>query len=933
MDRAREPEAERAPARTSAWLIPLAVIVAGGAVLRLLWLHAAPPALHFDEAVYGLMARMIGRGNWPVFFHTYTGREPLYMYCLAGVFRLMGSTAVALRLTSALIGLVTIPLLFALCRELFSTRVGLLAAAAMAVNYWHLSLSRNGYPNVLIPPIECAAMLFLWRGYRDGRWAAAALGGALVGLVLYTYLAARLFPVTLVLFFLYTLAVDRRRFFSRLGLLLLACAVALIVFAPLGYHFYRNPADFYERASQVLVFESTDDPLAAARLMGSNLLQNLRGLFWQGDPRWLFNLPGKPALTPALALFGLIGLGAVVQQWRRPEYALLPIWILGMCLPAVLTYDAMPQSQRISGILPALFALVAVGLDRVVSLLQRRMAAGWQRVPIILVAALLALEGVQAGMLYFGVWAREPLNYYRFHGPYAALARHAAPRLEAGDTVVVIAEHYRHPTALFEAPIVGDAIWLVADRTVVVPARDAGQVLYYWPQDPFRELPFVSEVLLPLVEPVATILDPQGDPAVAVYRLAAPEQALATNAPAVASIGEIDVLGWEAPRSARRDEPLLVTIRWRVRETTVEGRTFSVHLVDERGHLWSQHTDLGFMPEQWRPGDLVWQQFAIPLPEGIPAGRYDLRFLVSDANASPFAVMAQGRAAGSYLALDTVTLTSEGAHIEPISLAGVDFGALRLVDSTRFEGQQIETPHLTIEATWQALQQPGADYAVQLELLAQDGSCAQSAMLPLAYEYATAGWLPGEVVRARYELDLPDLPEGSYRVRLTVPGLPGAAELGAFRSPGMLRRYEAPPLAHRVEAQVGSDVRLLGYEMAQEPPLAGETWSVTLYWQALRAPQGNAKVFVHLVDEAGQIRAQDDCAPAGWARPTSGWAAGEVVADTHTLALPQDLAPGQYRLYAGMYDEETWERWPAVDRAGRPLPDGRVPLTTLRVAP
>ncbi len=917
---------------SKSWLLPLIASVIVGAVLRVVWLNNAPPALHFDEAVYGLMARMIGPGYLPVFFHTYTGREPLYMYCMAGVFRLLGSSAMTLRLTSALIGIATIPLLFLLCRELFSTRVGLLAAAVMAVNYWHLSMSRNGYPNILIPPIECLAMTFLWRGYRNRHWAEAALGGAFVGLVLYTYLAARLFPVTLVLFFLYVLLVDTRRFISRFVLLLVAAAVALIVFAPLGYHFYRNPADFYERASQVLVFETTTDPLQAARLMGRNLGQNLQGLFWRGDPRWLFNLPGKPALPPTLAAFALIGLVTVARHWREPQYGLLPIWLLGMGLPAVLTYDAMPQSQRISGIIPALFALVALGLDRTLVLLQRHMAERWRAIPAVLVVLLLGLEGLQAGWTYLGVWAREPLNYYRFHGPYAALARHATPRLEAEDTVVVIAEHYQHPTALFTSPAMRDALWLVADRTVVIPARERGQVLYYWPRDPFRSQPFIEETLLPLVEPAATILDPQGEPAVGVYRLRESAWDAAQEEAAVASLGEVDVLGWEAPATAPRHEPLLVTVRWRVRQGTAEGRTFSVHLVDEQGHLWSQHTDLGFMPEQWRPGDVVLQQFALPLPQGIPAGSYHLRFLVSDARPSPFPVLVGGQATGAYLPLGKVVLTSEGPYVPSTPLAGVDLGStLRLVEYPQLSDQPLETPQLVLEARWQALRQPEADYRVRFELVAVDGALVHSALVPLAYQYSTAHWRPGEVVQARYELELPELPEGSYHLRLAVPGLAGEVDLGTVYSPGRLRRYQPPDMQYEVHARLGQEVLLLGYDLPDPAPVAGASLNVTLYWQALTAIESNAKVFVHLVDADGQIRAQDDSVPAGWARPTSGWSEGEVVVDAHTLALPGDLAAGEYALYAGMYDEATWERWPAQDRDGQPLPDGRVPLGRLSI--
>jgi len=295
-----------------------------------------PTGLHFDEAVYGLMALDIYHGHFPVFFPAYTGREPLYMYFMASVFRLVGVGALGIRLTSALIGIATISLTFLLFCEMFSHQIGVIAAALNAISYWHLTVSRNGYPNILIPPLECLALYFLWRGYRDGRKVLMVLGGAFVGGILYTYLAARLFPVTVAAFFLYTLLVDRKRFLCRLKSLLLAALVALLVFAPLGSHFLAHPHDFWERADQVLApRHMTLGELP--HLIADNVVRTWGGFFIWGDPRWHYNLPGKPIFDPILAFFFALGLLIAICNWRKPEYALLPIWVMGMCLPAVLT--------------------------------------------------------------------------------------------------------------------------------------------------------------------------------------------------------------------------------------------------------------------------------------------------------------------------------------------------------------------------------------------------------------------------------------------------------------------------------------------------------------------------------------------------------------------------------------------------------------------
>jgi hypothetical protein len=70
------------------------------------------------------------------------------------------------------------------------------------------------------------------------------------------------------------------------------------------------------------------------------------------------------------------------------------------------------------------------------------------------------------------------------------------------------------------------------------------------------------------------------------------------------------------------------------------------------------------------------------------------------------------------------------------------------------------------------------------------------------------------------------------------------------------------------------------------------------------------RVFVHLVDEDGQIVTQSDGEPAGWSRPTTGWAVGEFVVDRHILRLPDGLLMEDLVLRIGLYDVENGQRLP-----------------------
>jgi hypothetical protein len=93
-----------------------------------------------------------------------------------------------------------------------------------------------------------------------------------------------------------------------------------------------------------------------------------------------------------------------------------------------------------------------------------------------------------------------------------------------------------------------------------------------------------------------------------------------------------------------------------------------------------------------------------------------------------------------------------------------------------------------------------------------------------------------------------------------------------------------------------------------------------LIWRADARPSGDYTVFVHLLDGAGKLVAQDDRPPRDGAYPTSLWEVGERVADEHALAAP----PGRYRVVVGMYDPTTGRRLRRVDGGGDAVEIGTV---------
>ena len=111
-------------------------------------------------------------------------------------------------------------------------------------------------------------------------------------------------------------------------------------------------------------------------------------------------------------------------------------------------------------------------------------------------------------------------------------------------------------------------------------------------------------------------------------------------------------------------------------------------------------------------------------------------------------------------------------------------------------------------------------------------------------------------------------------------------------------------------------IRLLGFVAQPTIPNPGDTLEVKLFWQGLAEMDTDYTVFVHLVDQQGELVVQSDSQPQDGEHPTSNWRYEEVVIETRTLALPATLRPGRYALRVGFYDLQTMERLDVSDVDG-----------------
>lgn len=341
------------------WVMVLAI--AGlGAALRLYRLDEIPAELTLDQISKFWDVRDVLLGNKaPIFFEANQGREGLFFYLLAGVSQVVGLGHLAMKLTSAWIGILTIPALYLLAKEMTNWEVGTVAAFLLAASKWHIILSRLGYRAILVPLFVILVILFLVRGLRRGHLLDYGLAGLMLGLGMYSYKSFPLaVPAAVSCTLLYAL---RRRTRPLLGLAAMLILAAL-VFIPMGVYAAESWDNYIYRERLQVGF--VQDKLAENELAPlQGYLINVRKAAlmnnFVADPIEIYNPRFERFFGPVSAVMLILGFGYILTRLFEGRNAVPVIFAIWLLLPVVLSmfppYEWANALRAVATIGPSLF--------------------------------------------------------------------------------------------------------------------------------------------------------------------------------------------------------------------------------------------------------------------------------------------------------------------------------------------------------------------------------------------------------------------------------------------------------------------------------------------------------------------------------------------------------------------------------------------------
>jgi 4-amino-4-deoxy-L-arabinose transferase-like glycosyltransferase len=621
----------------------LAAITALGAIFRLYQITVLPPGDGYDTAQYGLDALQILDGARPIFLAANFGREALFSYLVALVYLFTGPGALGIHLSSALIGIATIPAVYFAARELLGGEkmalqvwVPLLAALVTAVSYWHLNYSRAGLRVIWVPLFAALVTAFLWRGLRCDTRPSLVAAGLLLGLSQYTYQAARLMPLLVLAGFLLTYL--SRRSFTQTDLInmLLTFGLALLVFAPLGFFAYRHPEIFNDRLRQTALLEEGTNFQEQAAAVADQALITLRMFFIEGDNEPLYTIPRRPSLNPFLALAFIAGILAALWRWKKPAMLYLLAWLILLTTPAMIADQAATAKRALSAF-PAVAILIALGLVVPYLLLTRR-TTGRSKGPDILYTMLVTLGLLWTTYVtyndYFIRWGQDPALPAHYQRDHTEVGMGIAS-IPQEDAVLISPFPADHPAIQLNSLRHPNMRSYDGHRCLLIP-DSGGRPLYYFivPGETERSLEELS-ALFPngIIEEGPTRPDRDESyylsftvPQVAPAQIAGQDDLIINWADQI-GLHDFSI----APQNPVPGDMLTVTLTYRAFEDLDIDYTAYLHLLDQQdsnpvllAQVDSQPCGGALPTTTWRAGDIIRDTLVLHIPEETLSGTYQL---------------------------------------------------------------------------------------------------------------------------------------------------------------------------------------------------------------------------------------------------------------------------------------------------------------------
>jgi 4-amino-4-deoxy-L-arabinose transferase-like glycosyltransferase len=389
------------------WIAVLAAIALVAAALCFVRITGNPPGFYIDESSIAYNAHTIARtgsdengARWPLYFQAFGDyKNPVYVYLLAGLFRLTGPSILVARLLSASLMVLAATTLGLLALRLTrSRRIALATIVFALITPWFFEVGRV-VMEVAMYPLACGLFLLcLHRAAAKDKWNVGDVVAlsATLALLTYAYSIGRLFAPLLAIGLAFFWTRERRRWVLATWCLYAALVSPILIFS------VNHPGALVGRFTLITYLNSELGLGETIWEFAKHYLRNLNPwrLLVRGDPNrdQIVHVFGTPHFLAAVFVFSVAGLCLTIRRAKQEAWARFLLYGLAAAIiPASLTKEAFHMLRLIA--MPVFLLVFAIdGAAWFVTRSSTRLGRS-------VLIALLALAALEAGWFQW--------NYHR----------------------------------------------------------------------------------------------------------------------------------------------------------------------------------------------------------------------------------------------------------------------------------------------------------------------------------------------------------------------------------------------------------------------------------------------------------------------------------------------------------------------------------------
>ncbi len=385
-------------------ILAVFLITLAAALLRFHRLGEIPRVLDGDEGLVGFAAKSTTSGELANPFALWENFGALYLQSINAAMQLFGETPLGLRFMATVGGILAIPAVYLLARQVGGIRIALISAVMIAISHTHIHFSRIAsvayIQDTWLVPLE---LYFLLSGLAKRESWRSGLAGILLAFHYSVYLTSQIMTVLIVLFMLIALIAYRSWFRERLAQVGAFWGGFLIMIMPSALYIYRYPNHFVDRMVQDGMFNTSWLAIhmqTTGQGMPEILFKRVVHAFFSLTYYPAFDFYGStaPMISVITSVLLLAGLAVILWRLRNPSYLLLNGYFWGAAVAVgVFANPPSADSYRMLWALPAALIIASIGFDQLLSAL----AVGWNESRL---AYAFTVTALLAGLLIFNTW-------------------------------------------------------------------------------------------------------------------------------------------------------------------------------------------------------------------------------------------------------------------------------------------------------------------------------------------------------------------------------------------------------------------------------------------------------------------------------------------------------------------------------------------------